>query len=88
VIDIANMIVFPATPEEMYWLLQLEAQAKRDGGLTTNGLSGYIVLFWYEQRVEHRKGGDNNGSNQSGILQPDRDAEGDRSADNTGVSVL
>ena len=85
--DIANIIQFPKTPEEMHWLLEIEAQAKQDGGLTTNGLSGYIVLFWYEQRRAHREGGDSNGSESSGVLQPDRDAEGDRSTDDSGVSV-
>jgi hypothetical protein len=85
--DVANRIAFPATPEEMYWLLRLEEEAKRDGGLTTNGLTGYIVLYWTQQRLAHREGGDNNGTVESGAIQPDRVAEGSRSIDDSGVPV-
>ena len=53
-IDIVNIIQFPETPEEMHRLLQIEAQAKQDGGLTTNGLAGYIVYMWRAQRLAYR----------------------------------
>ena len=45
---------FPATPEEMHRLLEIEARAKNDGGLTTNGLSGYVVAMWRAERTAYR----------------------------------
>ena len=52
--DIVNIIQFPATPEEMHRLLQIEDQAKRAGGLTTNGLNGYMIYMWRAERLAHR----------------------------------
>lgn len=52
--DIVNIIQFPATPEEMHLLLQIEDRAKRDRGLTAGGMTGYIVKMWREQRLQSR----------------------------------
>lgn len=85
-IDVVNITRFPETPEEMHRLLEIEAKAKADHGLTAGGMSGYIVKMWREQRLAYQEGGDN-GTVERGILQPDRDAAGDRSPDNTGIPV-
>lgn len=39
-----DKIPFPATPEEMYELLCLEEWIKREGGLTDQGVKGYILV--------------------------------------------
>lgn len=86
-IDVADIIQFPETPEEMHRLLQIEAKAKHDGGLATNGLSGYIVYMWRELRMTNRNGGDISGVVEGRVLLSDRHAAGSRSADDAGVSV-
>jgi hypothetical protein len=40
----ADRVPFPATPEQMYELLCLEALAKQEGGLTQTGMNGYVLV--------------------------------------------
>lgn len=42
--DIADVSEFPATPEEMHRLLEIEADAKREHGLTHRGVNGYVYM--------------------------------------------
>ena len=45
---------FPATPEEMYAILVIEQRAKKYGGFTHYGISGYIyyaVIVSVEERA-------------------------------------
>ena len=42
-VSLTDHISFPATPEEMYRLLELEQQAKTDSGLTHRSMNGYLL---------------------------------------------
>jgi hypothetical protein len=42
--DVAELINFPSTPEEMHIMLTLESKAKRDRGLTHRGMNGYMYV--------------------------------------------
>jgi hypothetical protein len=43
-IDIVDVSDFPATPEDMYRLLEIESEAKREHGLTHRGMNGYVYM--------------------------------------------
>jgi hypothetical protein len=65
-----DRMAFPETPEEMYLMLEVEAKIK---AFTHLGINGYFL-----------RGGEN-GAIKGRISLADWHAEGDRSADNTGV---
>lgn len=43
-IDIVDVSKFPSTPQEMHALLEIEAKAKREKGLTHRGINGYVYM--------------------------------------------
>lgn len=81
-IDAADRLTFPETPQDMHLMLELEADIKRDMFSFTHASINAFVIYEFLQI-----GGDNNGTEPRGVLQPDRDAEGDRSIDDAGVSA-
>lgn len=80
--SVPDHMVFPETPEEMDKLLRLEGIVKRERCFTHAGMNPYVVFQFLKE-----EGGEHRGAIARGILVKDRDAEGDRSADNVGVSV-
>lgn len=45
--NLPDLVEFPSTPEEMRYMLLIEAEAKRTHGLTERGLSGHIAVYFY-----------------------------------------
>jgi hypothetical protein len=43
-VDLADRLPFPATPEDMHRLLEIERRAKRERGLTHRGINGYVYM--------------------------------------------
>jgi hypothetical protein len=78
--NMMDRMPFPENPREMYGMLILEEVAKVEGGFTQDGINGYMLF-------ELLKEGGELGTVARRISQPHRSAAGDRSTDNTGVSV-
>lgn len=74
--SIPDRMPFPETPEQMHWMLLIEAEAKHDQCFTHQGINGYMMF-----------GGEIIGFEQGRILVKGRHVEGNRSADDVGVSV-
>jgi hypothetical protein len=81
--DIADVLGFPETPEEMHELLRVELLAKRQHGLTEHGINGYV----YHHVFLFKKGG-TGGLITRRVSESSGDAEGDRSTDDGSVPVL
>jgi hypothetical protein len=50
--DFIDRVPWPQTPEDMYGLLMLEDQVKREwGGFTQHGLNGYLITKLNERQL-------------------------------------